>query len=147
VPAGTVSYARYDHYSTGRTIEQALGIAPLTGNDMYATPLNEAFTGVDAAPAPSSATPDARTVAAGQPLTVAYQTTANTSNSEDWLGLYPVGVAPGAQGSSAWEWAAGGSGTATFPASALPAAGTYALWYLYDDGYNVLAGPGDVTIQ
>ena len=147
VPAGTVSNARYDHYSTGRTVEQALGIAPLTGNDTYATPLNEAFTGVDAAPAPSTAKPSSTTVAAGQALSVAYQTTANTANAQDWLGLYPVGVIPGSQGSSAWEWAAGASGTATFPASSLPAAGTYALWYLYDNGYSVLAGPVDITIQ
>ena len=41
VPAGTVSYARSDQYSTGRTIEQALGIAPLTANDKYAAPLND----------------------------------------------------------------------------------------------------------
>ena len=57
------------------------------------------------------------------------------------------GVTPGAQSSTAWEWAAGSSGTATFPASYLPAAGTYALWYLYDNGYSVLAGPVDITIQ
>jgi hypothetical protein len=147
VPAGTVGNARYDHYSTGRTIEQALGIAPLTGNDAYATPLNEAFTGVDAAPAPNTVVPGSTTVAAGAPLTVTYQTTTNTANAENWVGLYPVGVVPGSQTSRAWEWAAGGSGTATFAAGSLPAAGTYALWYLYDNGYSVLAGPVDVTIR
>jgi len=147
VPANTVSDARYDHYSAGRTIEQALGIAPLNANDEYATPLNDAFTGQNSAPAPSSAVPNTTTVAAGQPLTVAYQTAASTANSENWIGLYPVGVVPGSQSSSAWEWAAGTSGTATFPAGSLPAAGTYALWYLYDNGYTALAGPTDITIQ
>ncbi|MBR7832102.1 hypothetical protein KDL01_02460 [Actinospica durhamensis] len=147
VPAGTVSNSRYDHYSTGRTIEQALGIAPITANDEYATPLNDAFTGTGSAPAPSTITPGSTTVAAGQALTVAYQTTAGNANSENWIGLYPLGVTPGSQSSSAWEWAAGTGGTATFPASSLPAAGTYALWYLYDDGYSVLAGPTDITIQ
>ena len=147
VPAGTVSDSRYDHYSTGRTIEQALGIAPITANDEYATPLNDAFTGTNSSPAPSTIVPSSKTIAAGQALTVAYQTTASTSNSENWVGLYPLGVTPGSTGSSAWEWAAGTSGTATFPASSLPAAGTYALWYLYDDGYSALAGPVDVTIQ
>jgi Phosphoesterase family len=147
VPAGTVSYTRYDHYSTGRTLEQALGIAPLTGNDEYATPLNDAFTGVNSTPPASTATPGGTLVAAGQALTVTYQTTANTANAQDWVGLYPLGVTPGAQSSSAWEWAAGSGGTATFPAASLPAAGTYALWYLYDDGYNVLGGPVDVTIE
>jgi hypothetical protein len=37
------SAARYDHYSTARTIEQALGLAPLTSNDKYATPFNDVF--------------------------------------------------------------------------------------------------------
>jgi hypothetical protein len=147
VPAGTVSNSRYDHYSTGRTIEQALGIAPLNANDEYATPLNDAFTGGGSSSAPSTAVPNTTTVAAGQALTVTYQTTSTTASSENWVGLYPVGVVPGSQSASAWEWAAGTSGTAAFPASSLPAAGTYALWYLYDNGYNVLAGPTDITIQ
>ena len=147
VPAGTVSNSRYDHYSTGRTIEQALGIAPITANDEYATPLNDAFTGTSSSSAPSTIVPGSTTVAAGQALTVSYQTTASNSSSENWIGLYPLGVTPGSQGSTAWEWAAGASGTATFPASSLPAAGTYALWYLYDNGYSVLAGPTDITIQ
>ena len=146
VPVGTVSNSRYDHYSTGRTIEQALGIGPVTANDEYATPLNDAFTGTSSSPASSSITPSSTTVAAGQALTVAYQTTSTDASSENWVGLYPVGVTPGSQSSTAWEWAAGSSGTATFPASYLPAGGTYALWYLYNNGYSVLAGPVDVTI-
>lgn len=43
VRAGYQSVVRYDHYSSGRTIENALGIAPLTANDEYATPFNDAF--------------------------------------------------------------------------------------------------------
>ena len=44
VRAGYVSPVRYDHYSTARTIEEALGVAPFTANDAYATPFNDAFT-------------------------------------------------------------------------------------------------------
>ena len=44
VRAGYVSAARYDHYSAARTIEEALGVAPFTANDAYATPFNDAFT-------------------------------------------------------------------------------------------------------
>jgi hypothetical protein len=150
VPAGTVSNTRYDHYSTGRTIENALGIAPITANDEYATPLNDAFTGTSTGtgpgPSSSSITPPPGTLPAGQALNVAYSTTANESSTENWIGLYPIGVTPGSQSSTAWEWAPGTSGTATFPASSLPAAGTYALWYLYDNGYTSLAGPVDITI-
>ncbi|MFE3187877.1 alkaline phosphatase family protein [Nocardia sp. NPDC059240] len=43
VPAAITSNARYDHYSTGRTIEAALGLGALTANDKYATPMNDAF--------------------------------------------------------------------------------------------------------
>ncbi|MEJ0046428.1 MAG: alkaline phosphatase family protein [Rhodospirillales bacterium] len=42
VSLGT-STVSYNHYSTGRTIENALGIAPLTENDRYAQPINDAF--------------------------------------------------------------------------------------------------------
>jgi hypothetical protein len=44
VRAGYVSTVRYDHYSTARTIEEALGVAPFTANDEYATPFDDAFT-------------------------------------------------------------------------------------------------------
>ena len=44
VRAGYVSPGRYDHYSAARTIEEALGVAPFTANDAYATPFNDAFT-------------------------------------------------------------------------------------------------------
>jgi hypothetical protein len=40
VPAGVTSAIRYDHYSTGRTIENALGLAPFTADDRYATPFD-----------------------------------------------------------------------------------------------------------
>jgi hypothetical protein len=35
---------RYDHYSTLRTIEDALGLPTMTNNDKYATPLNGFWT-------------------------------------------------------------------------------------------------------
>ncbi len=41
--AGYVSRVRYDHYSTGRTIEEALGLPMLSANDRYARPINDAF--------------------------------------------------------------------------------------------------------
>lgn len=41
--AGHVSNVRYNHYSTGRTIEAALGLPSLTSNDAYARPINDAF--------------------------------------------------------------------------------------------------------
>ena len=44
VRAGYLSAVRYDHYSAARTIEEALGVAPFTANDEYATPFNDVFT-------------------------------------------------------------------------------------------------------
>ncbi len=43
VRSGYVSYRRYDHYSTARTIEAALGLPSMTSNDGYAAPFNDAF--------------------------------------------------------------------------------------------------------
>jgi hypothetical protein len=43
VKTGYQSTVRYVHYSSARTIEQALGLAPLTSNDKYATPINDVF--------------------------------------------------------------------------------------------------------
>jgi hypothetical protein len=39
------SATHFDHYSTARTIESALGLSPMTANDQYARPVNEAFDG------------------------------------------------------------------------------------------------------
>ena len=38
----------YNHYSLQRTIEESLGLPPLTNNDKYAQPMNE-FWGCDVA--------------------------------------------------------------------------------------------------
>ncbi len=43
VRAGYVSARRYDHYSTARVIEAALGLPSLTSNDAYARPFNDVF--------------------------------------------------------------------------------------------------------
>lgn len=44
VRAGYVTTRRYDHYSTARVIEAALGLPSLTSNDAYARPFNDVFT-------------------------------------------------------------------------------------------------------
>jgi Phosphoesterase family len=43
VRAGYLSNTHANHYNVARTIEEALGIPPLTSNDKYAQPLNDAF--------------------------------------------------------------------------------------------------------
>jgi hypothetical protein len=44
VKAGYVSRVRYDHYSTARTIEDALGLPALTSNDEFARAFADVFT-------------------------------------------------------------------------------------------------------
>ncbi|MFF7755427.1 alkaline phosphatase family protein [Streptomyces sp. NPDC007971] len=145
VPAGTSSPAHYDHYGIGRTIEAALGLPGLTGNDTYATPLNAAF-------APSTATTptltgDLNAVADGGNVTFRYSVpSAAQANAKNWIGIYPAGVAPGHQSSLTWSYTPNASGTATFATSKLRGTGTYDVYYLSNDGYSVLAGPFSLTV-
>ncbi|MEZ0089110.1 alkaline phosphatase family protein [Streptacidiphilus sp. EB129] len=149
VPAGTTSASRYDHYSTARTIEAALGLQGITANDTYATPLNDAFVpGSAPAPAPTStlttATPS---VSNGSSVTFQYSTPAGTTSSTNWIGIYPKGVTPGQQSSLTWQYAPSGSGSLTFSTSSLSGLGSYDVWYLYNDGYTALAGPVPLTVN
>jgi hypothetical protein len=43
VRSGYISRRRYDHYSTARTIEAALGLPSMTSNDAYAPAFDDAF--------------------------------------------------------------------------------------------------------
>lgn len=45
VKSGYVSRLRYDHYSTARTIEAALGLPAMTSNDEYARTFDDVFVG------------------------------------------------------------------------------------------------------
>ena len=45
VKSGYVSRVRYDHYSTARTVETALGLPAMTSNDGYARALDDVFVG------------------------------------------------------------------------------------------------------
>jgi len=72
----------------------------------------------------------------------------------DWVGIYLPGNTPdGDPGATAWWYTngtktSGGNATAgslVFPAGTL-SAGEYSLWFLANDGYEVLAGPVSLTI-
>ncbi|HEX3752383.1 MAG TPA: alkaline phosphatase family protein [Streptosporangiaceae bacterium] len=81
VRQGYVSPVRYTHYSLLRTIEGALGLGTLTGNDLWAQPANDIFgpSPVPASPAHSASTAATRHephlaapgLASGQALTAA----------------------------------------------------------------------------
>ncbi len=148
VPAGTTSNTRYDHYSIARTIEAALGLSGITANDTYATPMNDAFVPGSTPPAPTNTlTTGTPSVANGANVTFQYTTPADTVSSTNWIGIYPVGVTPGQSSSLTWQYAPNASGSLTFSTSKLSGPGTYAVWYLYNDGYTALAGPLTLTVS
>src|SRR5262249_38148285 len=72
VRQGYVSHVRYTHYSLLRTIEGALGLGTLTGNDRYAQPVNDVVSRGPAAPpatASTAADPGPALPAGGQTAT------------------------------------------------------------------------------
>lgn len=139
--AGTTSNTRYSDYSLGRTMEAALGVGTLTPNDAYANPVNDAWSAAQQVPALSTGTP---TVANGSPVTFNYTTPASTASSTNWIGVYPHGVTPGSQAATDWQYAPGTSGSVTFTANY--GVGSYDVYYLYNNGYTVLAGPVGLTL-
>ncbi|GLQ96570.1 alkaline phosphatase family protein [Dyella mobilis] len=144
VQSGTVSNVSYNHYSTGRTVENALGLAPLTQNDQYAQPINDAFIAGTATSTPvlTSSMPS---VSQGTYVHFDYATPASQLNATNWIGIYAAGSSPGNGSSATWQATPNGSGTVTFDTSSL-APGTYSVWYCYDNGYTELAGPVTLTI-
>ncbi len=142
VRAGASVGESHDHYSTARTIEEALGLAPLTPNDRYAAPINAAFVAPAQAPSLSTATPS---VKRGTSIAFAYSTPAAELSAKNWIGIYAAGKVPGAQASLQWAYSAAATGSTSFSTATL-AAGTYVAWYCYDDGYTVLAGPVGFTV-
>jgi phospholipase C len=61
----------------------------------------------------------------------------------NWIGVYPPGVAPGAAAALQWVYAPRGIGSVLLASrgsgSPLPA-GAYDVWYLFDGGYIALTG-------
>ncbi|MDR3417682.1 MAG: alkaline phosphatase family protein [Nevskia sp.] len=144
VRSGFSSNLSYNHYSTGRTIETALGLPSFTANDTYAQPINDAFTNTQAPSTPvlSTATP---AVIQGSSIVFDYFTTAARLASTNWVGIYATGQVPGQVGSTAWQYAPNAAGNLAFSTSSL-APGSYAAWFCYDNGYTVLSGPIPFTV-
>jgi len=94
-----------------------------------------------AAPKPQSTlTATTKSIAKGTDLTVQYSTPADTVSAKNWIGLYPVDRKPGNGESLAYKYAPNAEGTVAIPTTALPGPGTYAAWYLHNDGYTALTG-------
>lgn len=145
VGAGALSTVSYNHYSSGRTIENALGLPTLTPNDTYAQPINDAFT-PNAKAAASSLSVAMPNVQQGENIAVNYSTTLAKTSSTNWIGIYAAGTSPGSGSSVTWQAVGAQAGVASFSTSSLNP-GTYTVWYCYNNGYTVLAGPGTFVVS
>jgi streptogramin lyase len=110
--------------------------------------LGTASPALAASPAASSSTltESVSSVPNGADITFSYSTPAATVNSTNWIGIYSPGQTPGQVGSTTYQYAPGSSGTVTFATTNLNGVGPYAAFYLYDNGYQVLAGPVDFSV-
>ncbi|MEY9931119.1 hypothetical protein ABH926_005766 [Catenulispora sp. GP43] len=143
VKAGYTSSQRTDQYGLLRTVDKALGLAPLTNNDAYAATVNDAWGGTtNTGPTLTTSTPN---VANGSSVTFSYTTPPATNSAKNWIGVYKPSDTPGSQASTAWQYTPGTSGSATFTANY--GAGTYKVYYFSNDGYSVLAGPVTLTLS
>jgi hypothetical protein len=145
VGGGALSTASYNHYSAGRTIESALGISPLTANDTYAQPINDAFT-PNAKAATSTFSAAMPNVQQGENIAFNFSTTLANTNSSNWVGIYPAGNSPGTNSSTMWQYVGAQGGVTAFSTASL-APGTYTAWYLYNGGYTKLAGPATFVVS
>lgn len=94
-----------------------------------------------AAPAPvSTLTSTTKSVARGTNITFHYSTPPGTVSAKNWIGLYPVDKKPSEVEALAWKYAPDAQGAIAIPTTALPGPGTYAAWYLHNDGYTALTG-------
>jgi len=145
VGSGALSTVSYNHYSSGRTIENALGLGPLTPNDTYAQPINDAFS-PNAKLAASSLKVAMPNVQQGENIAVNYSTTLANTTSSNWIGIYASGNSPGSGSAASWQAVPAQGGVASFSTASL-SPGTYTVWYCYNNGYTVLAGPSTFVVS
>jgi endonuclease/exonuclease/phosphatase family metal-dependent hydrolase len=107
-----------------------------------------------AADGDGSLTSDAASIAIDETITFSFD--AGTSvHDRNWIGIYRDGVVPGGPASLDWRYVPDQTGEVTWNPStrdgwtrntAAMGAGEYDVYLLEDDGYNVLAGPIDITV-
>ena len=108
-----------------------------------AEPVSFTIEDAEAEPAPQQGlTLSGAEFTAGETLEVAYGT--DQPHDLNWIGLYGAGEQPGDVNSTLWQYATGTQGTRSFTLDL--AAGEYEIWFLAEDGYDVLDGPHTITV-
>jgi phospholipase C len=98
-----------------------------------------------AAPYQGTLTTPAASVPVGTSITFSYSVPSAGVTSTNWVGIYQAGQTPGDVGSTTYQYTPDASGTVTFATTSLTP-GSYVAYYLYDNGYDVLAGPVGFTV-
>lgn len=117
-----------------------------------------AFSGLLVAPAAHAAdgslTLDSARIAIDETVTFTFDAGAAVHDG-NWIGIYRDGVVPGGPASLDWRYVPDQTGTVDWNPSTRDGwtrntptmgAGEYDVYLLEDDGYNVLAGPVDLTV-
>jgi phospholipase C len=97
------------------------------------------------APYQGTLTTTATSVPVGTSITFSYSVPSAGVTSTNWVGIYQAGQTPGDVGSTTYQYTPDASGTVTFATTSLTA-GSYVAYFLYDNGYDVLAGPVAFTV-
>ena len=98
-----------------------------------------------APPATGTLTASATSVANGTSITFSYSVPAAGLAAKNWVGIYQPGQVPGQVASATWQYTPDASGTVSVNAKSL-GVGSWQAYYLYNDGYDVLAGPVSFTV-
>ncbi|WTW93417.1 LamG domain-containing protein [Streptomycetaceae bacterium NBC_01309] len=103
-----------------------------------------------ATPAPSptnSITLSAASVASGTRFSIHYTAVPAKVAAKTWIGIYTGSAGPGNGDAYDWEYAPTAGATISFPVKkpTLPV-GSYRVYLLYNNGYEILAGPQTLTI-
>jgi endonuclease/exonuclease/phosphatase family metal-dependent hydrolase len=97
----------------------------------------------DSTPAPGITVPST-TVLAGSPVTFTFTAPASQVSSTNWIGWYQIGQTPGDVASTYWQYVANSTtGTSTFTGMA---PGSYEVYFLYNDGYDVIGSPLEIDV-
>jgi sugar lactone lactonase YvrE len=131
---------------TARRVSAAAACLGLAVLGLAGAGLATAGPAAAATPAVPALTASAATVASGSAVTIHYSTPPATLGTSNWIGVYSAGQTPGNVAATAWQYALNANGTVRFAAASLSGTGSYDVYYLYNNGYRVLAGPVSLTV-